>query len=94
MFPIVRAADADQVRAPLAIANVIQRQVAGDSRDPGAAPGRFSLRHRRARDTEKDLLREVPRGVGVSDDPPQIAEHAVPMFGEEYFGVGHVFGVR
>ena len=45
------------------------------------------VRHRAPGDAEKHFLRELA-GVAVADDAAQVAEHPVPMCGEEQVGVG------
>jgi hypothetical protein len=72
----------DGQAAPPIVADVVQRQVAGDAEDPRAAGARFGRRQRTARDAEEDLLRQLA-GVSLADDAAQVAEDPVAVRGEK-----------
>src|SRR6185436_4094250 len=76
-------------RLPSYIAQMIQREVPGNPKHPGAALHR-SIRPRwRTGDAEEHLLRQVAGGLGMTDHAAQIPEDPVPMFEKERRAVRH-----
>jgi hypothetical protein len=82
------------LRAPTAISQVIECQIAGDLEDPGPHDQFARLWHTRARDPQENFLCQIVRRLPLADDPAEVAEHARSMFGEEDVGVSHALGSR
>src|SRR5580765_8549447 len=68
---------------------MVEREVPRDRENPGATLAGFCGRRPRARDAEEHFLREIARDIGLTDDPRQISEDAVPVLGEDRGGIGH-----
>ena len=75
----------------MAVAQVVQDEVARDLEHPGAVPGCVRLRHFRARDAQKHFLRQVLGSLRPADHPAQVPEHPLPVQGEKDFSCGHAF---
>ena len=75
-------------RPPDLIAKVIERQVPRNLEHPGATAWLASVRDARPRHAQEHLLRQVAGRIGPPDDAAEIAEHAIPVLGEELMCVG------
>ena len=67
---------------------MVQREIPRDAKEPGAPAPFIGLRYRRARHSQKHLLRQLAR-VFAADDSAQIAKDAFPVRGEEDVSVSH-----
>ena len=70
------------------IAQVIERKVSGNAKQPGPPAAISTLRHRGARHAKKHFLRELLR-IFLTDNPAQITEHSVAVRGKEDVCVAH-----
>ena len=78
----------DPMRAPR-IAHVIERQVPRNPENPRAAAVVSRVRHGRARDAEEHFLRQIARGLSLSEEPAQVPEHPGLMVGDEQLEIRH-----
>ena len=66
----------DGRRAPLAITQIVERQVPRDLEDPRAPANFAGFGDTRSGDTKEYLLREITGGLGGADHAAEVPEHA------------------
>jgi len=84
-----RVAEVDRLRLVPRVAYMIQGEVAGNAKHPGAAAGRVGVRRPGPRDPQEHLLREVVGGLRPADHTAEIAENALSMLREEDVRFSH-----
>jgi len=74
---------------PAIVADMIQREVSSDSKDPRATARIVDSRDRTASDPQEYLLRQVAGRIAVAEKPAQVSEDPITMSGEQHVGIGH-----
>jgi hypothetical protein len=74
---------------PAIVADMVQREVSSDSKDPRATARIVDLRDRTASDPQEYLLRQVAGCIAVAEKPAQVSEDPITMSGEQHVGIGH-----
>jgi hypothetical protein len=70
------------------VANVVQREVAGDVKHPRPRAGLIAVRHRTARHPQEHLLGQLMR-IDLADNPRQVPENLQTMRNKKVAGLGH-----
>jgi hypothetical protein len=66
----------------MAVAQVVEHQVARDLKDPRAVPGGVRLRDLGTRHAQEHFLRQVLGSLRPADHAAQVPEYALSMQGE------------
>jgi hypothetical protein len=84
-----RVAEVDRCRLVPVVAPMVQGEVAGNAKHPGAAAGSVGVRRPGPRDPQEHLLRQVVGRFRPADHAAEIAEDAVSVLREEDVRFSH-----